>query len=355
MPRKVVAAKRCFFCNSCASDSVNNIRNHCIRCHTDIDELLGLSALTGYKFRRLDEEDNANLLVAIKNEGNPRNVMYCLSCNRTYVSGDSAEPQSLAATFSKHDCSDHVRGPSKRKGLILGPRKKDGVMDSSPKTPVRSDGIWVDLALLDSLKVKYPALANCYNLKDTTDDTKALNFLETLTAMAAQVQEAEVYQRASRQLRTGTVKTPKTRSTDPWADVGCLLLEDDELSDAYDTLTTSATQTYTSALEDWKIASNKDAIQNGLPIIFDDVEMDEDDDTPVEEYELVKPDDNIHRSVIRDALLAEARKLKKVGQKRKVIPPVLEMRPAPAETTQPVAEAPAADCKCEEAPHLLVE
>jgi len=223
-------------------------------------------------------------------------------------------------------------------------------MASIPKIPVRSDGIWVDMTLLDSLKVKYPALANCYDLKDTADDTTTLNYMETLTAMAAQVQEAEVYQRASRQLRTGIVKTPKIRSADPWADVGCLLLEDDELGDAYDILTTSATQIYTSEMNDWKIATNKDAIQKGLQMPFDDVEMDEDDDTPVEEYELVKPDDNIHRSIIRDALLAVARKLKQVSQKRSVS--AADVAPADTVSAPPVAEAPSADCESESVPHL---
>lgn len=338
MPRKVVAAKRCFFCNSCSSDSANNIRNHCICCHTDIDELLGLSALTGYKFRRLDEDDNANILVAIKNEGNPRNVMYCLTCNRTCVSGDSAEPPSLAATFSKHDCSDHVRGPSKQRGIIRGPRKKTEAMTTA--APVRGRGIWLDKALLDSMKVKYPALSNCY-VDIGTGEEVILDFMATLEAIGKEVQAAENYQRAHRNVKTGNVKILKERSADPWTDVGCLLLEDDDLGDTYDTLTTSATTMYLSEFEDYRIACTKDAIQKGLPVPYD-VEIDEDDDMAVEPDELTPPDANINRRVIREALLAEARKLKRVSQQRPAS--VVEMPTVIHLNVPQVIEAPSADC-----------
>jgi hypothetical protein len=348
MSRKVVAAKRCFFCNSCSSDSANNILNHCQRSHTDIDKLLGLSALTGYKFRRLDEEDNANILVAIKNEGNPRNVMYCLSCNRTCVSGDSAEPQSLAATFAKHDCSDHVRGPSKRRGLILGPRKKAEGMTATPAT-IRKDGIWLDKAILDSIKVKYPALSNCY-VDIGTGEEVIIDFLATLEAIGKEVQVAENYQRAHRDVKAGTAKAPKGLSTDPWADVGRIVLEDDGLSDAYDQLTTSATTMYISEFEDWRIACTKDAIQKGLPLPYNDVEVDEDDDMPVESEELTPPDANIHRRVIRDALLAEARKLKRVSQKHPAS--VVEMPTVIHLNVPQVVEEPPSDCQSESVPHL---
>lgn len=68
------------------------------------------------------------MLVAIKGEGNHRNVMYCLSCNRTFVSGESAEPASLAYYFSRHRCEDHVRGTSKLKGKPRGSGKKGTAM-----------------------------------------------------------------------------------------------------------------------------------------------------------------------------------------------------------------------------------
>jgi hypothetical protein len=221
-------------------------------------------------------------------------------------------------------------------------------MTATPAT-VRKDGIWLDKAILDSIKVKYPALSNCY-VDIGTGEEVIIDFLATLEAIGKEVQVAENYQRAHRDVKAGTAKAPKGLSTDPWADVGRIVLEDDGLSDAYDQLTTSATTMYISEFEDWRIACTKDAIQKGLPLPYNDVEVDEDDDMPVESEELTPPDANIHRRVIRDALLAEARKLKRVSQKHPAS--VVEMPTVIHLNVPQVVEEPPSDCQSESVPHL---
>lgn len=351
-------ARMCWLCKG-ASGSSSNVDKHCSRHHTHLTDCVG-EMPSGFIWRVMEGNDSMIVAVAAEHPGkNTRNVMYCFDCKRMYeVSTAIKDPMRI---FERHCTSGDgiyecvAQGeskPSKRKGLILGPRKKDGMATSAAPAPVRKDGIWLDKALLDSIKAKYPALANCY-VDVGKDDATVLDFIKTLEAMGSEVQEAENYQRAQRDLKTGNVKPSKERSADPWADVGRILLEDEKMSDGYDQLTASVTRMFNSELEDWKLARNKDAIQKGLPTPFPDVEVDDDDDMDVEPEDLLPPDANIHRRVIRDAVAAEVRKLNAVSKRRP--PPILEMRPAPAETSLPVAAPASSDCPPESGVHLRVE
>jgi len=337
-------ARMCWLCKG-ASGSSSNVDKHCSRHHTHLADCVG-EMPSGFIWSKMEGNDSMIVSVAAKHPGkNLRNVMYCFDCKRMYeVSSAIKEPCRI---FERHcfsgdgiyACVGHgLAKPSKQRGLILGPRKKTEAMTTA--APVRGRGIWLDKVMLDSIKVKYPALSNCY-VDIGTGEEVILDFMATLEAIGKEVQAAENYQRAHRNVKTGNVKILKERSADPWTDVGCLLLEDDDLGDAYDTLTTSATTMYLSEFEDYRIACTKDAIQKGLPVPYD-VEIDEDDDMAVEPDELTPPDANINRRVIREALLAEARKLKRVSQQRPAS--VVELPTVIHLNVPQVVEAPSADC-----------
>ena len=293
MPVLTVASPRCFFCNDCQSGS-SNVTDHCKAHHTDIDELIGLS-LAGYRFRRLDE-DHPNILVAIKGEGNPRNVMYCLECNATRI-WKGVEPRDASKTFSCHKCDK--RGESKLKGRILSPTQMATTGGGSAAAPSRGDGIWLDESIYAELRTRFPAMGLHY----ITDDTGKFNAKAMMLSLAAAAQRLDdIVDKPARDAKVGSKAKKAAATGDPWSDVASLFYEDEELSTAYESLVTGATNVHTTEMADWKLAMNKDALKRGVPLPFEDVDMDDADEEDVTAEELVMPDSNINRSVIRDAV-----------------------------------------------------
>jgi hypothetical protein len=291
MPRKLIAAKRCYFCNDCVSDSANNIRNHCRRFHTDIDDLIG-KAPSGFTFRRLDEEDNANILVAIKREGNKNNVMYCLTCNLTQVC-NKVEPSDASSFFATHDCEEHKRPPSKLKGRILGPRKKEAMpTTTAAPAPVRTDGMWLDEALYNSLRAKYPAVGILDPFKDGKEG-QVFDATTFLNAIGKEVTEAEKYQKAYRQSQTAAPTPTIAVSSDAWESVVKELLGDKDLGDRMDELYEAEKESYQADYKDYFNIKDED----------DDDDEDEEDNTIEHVTDEEPPDANIYRRAIKTALL----------------------------------------------------
>lgn len=339
-------ALKCWLCAG-ATGSSSNIDKHCRRNHTHLTDCVGLQP-SGLEWRVMDGNDSIIISLVKDNKSrHTRNLMYCFDCKRMYEAPASlSNPCNL---FEKHcksadtliyRCIPYGEAkPSKMKGL---PKKKATMTTPTPK---RSAGIWLDEATLLGLRAKYPSLAACYRFDDarlSPDGTPEYDFMKTLDAMCQLLTVGETYEKTLR-----GAKTPFTG--DPWAAVGSLLCEDDDTSVGYDTLTTGALQCYRADVTDWRIAKNKDASKKGLPLPFEDEEMDSDDDMSVDEIELIEPDANINRTVIRDAILDSIKKLKK-----KPVRAEDAVRAAPVSAPQD-SVAPSSGCQSESAVRLDVE
>ena len=296
-------------------------------------------------------EHNDSIIVSYISE-NPtarykRNLMYCFDCKRMYVGPDSVRHATnlfgqhcKSAEILMNKCTPYGEAkPSKLKGM---PRQR-GTM-TTPAAPKRAAGIWFDEATLVQLRAKYPSIAACYEYDEkrlAADGTQEYDFMKTLESMCKLLTIGEEQERKMR----GTAKKSTSAFTgDPWEAVGRELLHDEAIADGYDQLTNGALEYYKTEVIDWKIAKNKDATKKDLPTPYPDVEMDSDDDMSVDEIELIEPDDNVHRTVIREAVLDS---IKRLNRKPKKLSPVADAAPTAPVSVPPGDEAPLSGCKSE--------
>ena len=252
MPRKTIGARRCYFCNDCLAGGTN-LKRHCQRVHTDIDKLLGLS-LAGYRFRRLDEEDNANVLVAIKGEGNPRNVMYCLECQTMLTWHELPEPRDASRIFAQHTCSDYKRPPSKLKGLKLTPKKEETTMTA--KAGRAGDGAWVSEEQLVALSKKYPG----FDVERTEENN--IDVTKTLEGAARSAATIYAMERKARQLKSGATSAAASKTSDDsnvWDSVAHQLCEESDIGSHMIQLIDAEQAAYSAEQEEYDEDSDHDA------------------------------------------------------------------------------------------------
>jgi len=312
MAKVVYRAKMCYLCGGIEGNS-GNIDAHCHQFHTFLPDCEGAQP-SGYVWRVMNEH-YPHLLVAYKAEHpgkNKKNVMYCFDCHRMYVGPDNItdptrifERHCKSALTQQYRCVPQGTGsPSKKKGLILGPRNKEGMATST--VAVRKDGIWLDESVYMSLRAKYPAVACADPFKDGRED-QVFDPMKLLDYMGVAVTEQEKREKASREARTAPLAKKAEVTGDYWKAAACEILEDEDLSDQFELLYESEKNQYAVEYAEYKGEDDSD-------------EEDDDEDTiqhVIDDEPKIEPDSNIYRRALKTALL-HSTKVTKIPQMVKV-------------------------------------